>query len=55
MNKISQKEQDKRFAKILNKRENIYCADCESNNPRWVSIDFGVIICMNCSGNYNSF
>lgn len=29
---------------------NSTCADCNAPAPSWASLDFGVIICMNCAG-----
>jgi DNA-directed RNA polymerase subunit RPC12/RpoP len=37
---------------ILKRTENLECADCGAKGPRWVSLDFGVFICMNCAGKF---
>ncbi|CAD8205909.1 unnamed protein product [Paramecium octaurelia] len=52
MNKqhIPAKAQEKIFALILKRPENLVCADCATKGPRWVSLDYGVFICMDCAG-----
>ena len=35
---------------MLSRPENQMCADCPTKAPRWVSIELGVFVCMNCSG-----
>lgn len=53
--KLSEKIQELVFDKILSRQENLSCADCSAKGPRWVSIDFGVFICMKCSGIFNKY
>jgi len=48
--KVSEKVQDAIFNELLKKSENTECADCKNKNPTWVSIDFGVFVCLRCSG-----
>ncbi|KAM3130540.1 hypothetical protein pb186bvf_017349 [Paramecium bursaria] len=48
--KLSDKEKEIAFNRILKKQFNSKCADCGANSPTWVSIDFGVFVCYNCSG-----
>jgi stromal membrane-associated protein len=48
--KVPEKVQDAIFNELLNKPENRECADCNNKNPTWVSIDFGVFVCLRCSG-----
>ncbi len=31
-------------------KSNALCADCGKENPEWASINFGTIICIDCSG-----
>jgi len=38
---------------MLEKQENNYCADCNAQGPTWVSLDFGVFICLKCSGTFS--
>ena len=48
---LGEKNQEKLFSIILKREENQTCADCPTKAPTWVSLDFGVFVCMNCSGN----
>jgi len=48
--KVSEKVQAAIFAQLLNTPHNDECADCGSRSPTWVSLDFGVFVCMRCSG-----
>jgi len=38
---------------LLKRKDNNFCADCTSKIPRWASINFGVFICIRCSGKYS--
>jgi stromal membrane-associated protein len=51
---IPEKVQERIFEVLLNKEENRTCADCNNKGPRWVSLDFGVFICMNCAGHHRN-
>jgi len=33
---------------------NSYCADCGTKDPRWCSINIGVVLCIDCSGVHRS-
>jgi hypothetical protein len=48
--KVPEKVQAAIFAQLLNTPANAECADCCSRSPTWVSLDFGVFVCMRCSG-----
>lgn len=39
---------------MLSQSGNKICADCGSPDPKWVSISFGVFICIKCSGVHRS-
>jgi hypothetical protein len=47
---LNEKAQEKVFGRLLKKKENLVCADCPTKGPCWVSLDFGIFVCMNCSG-----
>ncbi|KAL3599634.1 hypothetical protein D5086_007552 [Populus alba] len=44
----------KRLEQLLSQSGNKICADCGSPDPKWVSISFGVFICIKCSGVHRS-
>lgn len=35
---------------VLKRPENRKCADCEAHDPRWASINLGILICETCCG-----
>ncbi|KAL5570410.1 hypothetical protein UlMin_026985 [Ulmus minor] len=43
-----------RLENFLDRFGNEFCADCGSPDPKWVSITFGVLICIKCSGVHRS-
>jgi hypothetical protein len=49
---VNEKLQEQVFARLLNLTDNSVCSDCTSRGPCWVSLDFGVFICFNCSGEH---
>ncbi|KAJ6387923.1 hypothetical protein OIU77_026479 [Salix suchowensis] len=44
----------KRLEQLLSQSGNKICADCGFPDPKWVSISFGVFICIKCSGIHRS-
>lgn len=48
--KVSEKVQEAIFNQLAQKPGNSECADCGNRSPTWVSLDFGVFVCIRCSG-----
>ncbi|KAK7401342.1 hypothetical protein VNO78_12750 [Psophocarpus tetragonolobus] len=44
----------KRLDSLMHQAGNKYCADCGSSEPKWVSSNIGVFICIKCSGIHRS-
>ncbi|XP_047310294.1 probable ADP-ribosylation factor GTPase-activating protein AGD11 isoform X2 [Impatiens glandulifera] len=44
----------KKLQNMLSEPGNKYCADCCSTDPKWVSLNLGVFICIKCSGVHRS-
>ncbi|XP_050235242.1 probable ADP-ribosylation factor GTPase-activating protein AGD11 [Mercurialis annua] len=44
----------KKLEKLLIQSGNKTCADCGSPDPKWVSLSYGVFICIKCSGVHRS-
>jgi len=45
--KLSIENKEKMISKIF---KNNYCADCNSNEPCWISLNLCVLLCLECSG-----
>ncbi|KAI8110502.1 hypothetical protein M9435_002176 [Picochlorum sp. BPE23] len=37
---------------LQSKPENKVCVDCETKNPQWASVSYGVFMCLECSGKH---
>jgi len=42
------------LSKLTKEEGNRSCADCGARQPRWASVNLGVLICMGCSGIHRS-
>lgn len=51
--KMEHKKREKLLIKIQN--DNKYCADCNQLFPEWVSINIGVILCLDCCAIHRGF
>jgi len=47
-------ERDALFGPLLRRSQNRSCFDCDAPNPRWTSKNFGVFVCLDCSGIHRS-
>jgi hypothetical protein len=39
---------------LLSQEGNGRCVDCSDVAPRWISLSFGIFICLNCAGHHRS-
>ena len=52
---LSERQQNHLFKRLGSNRLNNTCADCYVKGATWTSVDFGVFVCINCSGCHRSF
>ena len=52
---LSDRQQEMLFKRLAADKSNYSCADCRIKGAAWTSVDFGVFICINCSGSHRSF
>eukprot|EP00116_Pleurobrachia_bachei_P000137 sb/3460399/ len=38
--------------RIYEEPSNAFCADCRDPEPKWASINLGIVVCINCSGSH---
>ncbi|EPS72744.1 hypothetical protein M569_02012, partial [Genlisea aurea] len=43
-----------RLESLLSEAGNRFCADCGSQDPKWIALPFGAFICIKCSGVHRS-
>jgi len=43
------------FRKLRSKTDNRICFDCNGRNPTWVSLNYGIYLCLECSGDHRRF
>lgn len=52
---LTERQKDNLFRRLTKLPQNSSCADCGVKGAGWTSLDFGVFICINCSGCHRSF
>jgi Arf-GAP/coiled-coil/ANK repeat/PH domain-containing protein len=45
---------EQNYAKVIALPGNNECADCKKPNPKWASINLGILVCIECSGVHRS-
>ena len=48
------KSLDNEFLSLMVAPGNDRCVDCNEASPKWISVNFGIFICLNCAGHHRS-